>query len=84
MSCGFLGYRACVLMLGLTPQMIVVLDVMRLVAVGDDVEIGEVAIEVDVVSVRAFVRQATVLLMSSFTYLIIKGLMEKYNRQCSN
>ena len=37
-------------MLGLTPQMVVVLDVMRLVAVGDDVEIGEVAIEVDAAS----------------------------------
>ena len=52
-------------MLGLTPQMVVVLDVMRLVAVGDDVEIGEVAIEVDAFSVRASVRPATVLLTSS-------------------
>ena len=52
-------------MLGLTPQMVVVLDVMRLVAVGDDVEIGEVAIEVDAVSVLASVRPAAVLLTSS-------------------
>ena len=52
-------------MLGLTPQMVVVLDVMRLVAVGDDVEIGEIAIEVDAFSVRASVRPATVLLTSS-------------------
>ena len=65
-------YRACVLMFGLTPQMVVVLDVMRLVAVSDDVEIGEVAIEVDAFSVRASVRPAAEFLTSSFESITFK------------